>query len=284
MRGVLKTWVAAMALAATTWAGDWTTLDNAFLLPNMANDGDSFHVRHGTREYIFRLYFVDCGEIENRFPERVAEQAAAWGIPEDDVLQAGRAAAAFTRQALGSRPLRIDTQWEDAKGSSEMTRYFAFVTVGGKDLGELLVAEGLARVYGNQVDSPRGEPRSAIAQRLDELARQAKARRRGVWAATIDAPTVSAEDAAIAAQAPVGESWRQPAPEAGVERQVTTAQSVTAYTLQPPYRPIGTFQPGTSLAILRALGEGMIHVRHTANGGKVTHAACKAWELGVPME
>jgi hypothetical protein len=34
---------------------DWITLDNCRLIPNKANDGDSYHVRANDTEYLVRL-------------------------------------------------------------------------------------------------------------------------------------------------------------------------------------------------------------------------------------
>ena len=33
---------------------DWITLDNCQLIPNKANDGDSFHIRANDTEYLIR--------------------------------------------------------------------------------------------------------------------------------------------------------------------------------------------------------------------------------------
>ncbi len=55
-------------------AKEWTKLQGCTLLANPSNDGDSFHVRHDGKEYIFRLYFVDAPETETRFPDRVKAQ------------------------------------------------------------------------------------------------------------------------------------------------------------------------------------------------------------------
>ena len=53
-------------LAPTLHAGEpWVTLSDCHYVPNNSNDGDSFHVKAGEKEYIFRLYFVDAPEIES---------------------------------------------------------------------------------------------------------------------------------------------------------------------------------------------------------------------------
>ena len=60
--------------------GRWWTYESCRLIPNEAHDGDSFHVQTKSDHYIFRLYFVDCAETDDSFPERVREQAKYWGI------------------------------------------------------------------------------------------------------------------------------------------------------------------------------------------------------------
>lgn len=49
-------------------------LDTAYV------DGDSFRMRWGSEEHVFRLYDVGAPESDTRFPERNAEQAAQPGI------------------------------------------------------------------------------------------------------------------------------------------------------------------------------------------------------------
>ena len=50
--------------------------------------------------------------------------------------------------ALLRTPFIITTRSQDAMGRSKLPRYYAVVTVGGKDLAELLIARGLAGVKG----------------------------------------------------------------------------------------------------------------------------------------
>ena len=50
-------------------------LKDCRLIPNPANDGDSFHVSAGEKEYLFRLYLVDAPETDEMTPRRLIEQA-----------------------------------------------------------------------------------------------------------------------------------------------------------------------------------------------------------------
>lgn len=153
---------------------------NCRYLPNAANDGDSFHVRAGGREYIFRLYFVDTPETDNRIPERVEEQAKYFHLTVPQTLQVGLEAERFTRKKL-ARPFTVRTCKQDARGRSRRHRYFAFVQTGNADLGEMLVANGLARVYGAASRTPQMNTPATEWHKLEQLERAAKQKRLGGW-------------------------------------------------------------------------------------------------------
>src|SRR6476659_3772780 len=74
---------------------DWITLDQCQLIPNKANDGDSFHVRANDNEYLVRLYFVDAPETASVGPERLIEQAKYFGLSVPQVIEIGRDAKRF---------------------------------------------------------------------------------------------------------------------------------------------------------------------------------------------
>ncbi len=158
----------------------WLTYENCQLLPNPSNDGDSFHVRAGGKEYIFRLYFVDTPETDASIPERVAEQATYFGVSIPQTLQIGLEAERFTRAKL-ARPFTVVTSKEDARGRSHLPRYFAFVEMNGESLAEDLVANGLARVYGEKAQGPQTRAPAAETQQLLQLERRAKAQKLGGW-------------------------------------------------------------------------------------------------------
>ena len=170
---------AALAIFATAGSAatrEWATLTNCVLVQNPANDGDSFHVMYEGKEYVFRLYFVDCPEEDDRYSDRVAAQAAYFGVNEKQAHALAEQAAAFTRAQL-SKPFTITTRWQDALGNSKLGRQYGVISVGGQDLGELLVANGLARIHGVSVGGI-GKER---VDRLKALEAQAKAQRRGAW-------------------------------------------------------------------------------------------------------
>jgi endonuclease YncB( thermonuclease family) len=156
--------------------------DGCIYKPQRWNDGDSFHVILPDRkEVIFRLYFVDTPEEEPVYADRIAEQAAYFGISPNAAAEIGHEASDFTKQAL-AKPFKIQTRWRLALGRSTLPRYYAIVmTADGHDLNELLVSAGLARIYGTRTPLPDGRDSRTYLARLAELEAQAKAARRGAW-------------------------------------------------------------------------------------------------------
>ena len=183
------------AFAHAACANDWETLKNCRLVENESNDGDSFHVQAEGEERIFRLYFVDTPEAEDGgyVTERVAEQAKEFGITEEESVEMGKKAAAFTRAVL-SRPFKVTTRGQHAMGASRLQREYAFVTTAdGEDLGEMLVSRGLARSFGEDAAPPR-ETVSALRDKYDRLEAKARQNRVGAWGDGAATPTISLPD------------------------------------------------------------------------------------------
>jgi endonuclease YncB( thermonuclease family) len=172
-----------LALAQTAPpAQPFQRLDGCAYKPQRWDDGDSFHViLPDQKELIFRLYFVDTPEEERVYADRIADQAAYFGISSDAAVEIGREASEFTKQAL-TKPFTIYTRWRRALGRSAIWRYYAIVvTSDGRDLNELLVSAGLARIYGTRTPLADGRDSRTYLARLHELEMQAKAGRRGAW-------------------------------------------------------------------------------------------------------
>lgn len=153
----------------------WQTLKGCRLLENESNDGDSFHVEHQGREYIFRLYFVDTPESDLQVASRVTEQAEAFGVSETGVVKGGKNAAKFTRGHL-KKPFDVVTRFEGARGASKLPRHYAVVRPSdskGKDLAELLVEAGWARANGMKRNIP-GAPKLEELKRKETRARREK--------------------------------------------------------------------------------------------------------------
>ena len=150
------------------------------LIPNPANDGDSFHVSAGAKEYLFRLYFVDAPETDEMTPRRLIEQAKYFAITVPEAIEAGRAAKDFTRQKL-SEPFTVFTHMSDALGQSRLERFYAFVQTREGDLGEQLVRNGLARIYGFKTTPPGLRNSQEELAKLQQLEDQAKQEMIGAW-------------------------------------------------------------------------------------------------------
>lgn len=171
---------------------DWIVLENCRLIPNPANDGDSFHASAGAREYIFRLYMVDAPETDEMNPARLVEQAKYFAITAPQAIEAGLAAKEFTREKL-SQPFTVFTRMSDAMGHSRLERFYAFVQTKDGDLGEQLVRNGLARNYGFKAVPPGlGNSRLEL-EKLQQFEDQAKQEKIGGWGVTVGRLNVHAQ-------------------------------------------------------------------------------------------
>lgn len=159
----------------------WEVLEGCRLLTNSFADGDSFHVRHQDREYIFRLYFVDTPEGDASLAERAKDQAAYFGIFPSDIPRAAKAASQFTGKTLADAEITVITRWQNAMGRSRLARFYAVVLVNGKNLAEELVAHGHARIYGLRANWPDGPRSTTFINKLKNLELTAREQKRGVW-------------------------------------------------------------------------------------------------------
>ena len=173
-------WIAPVDVCAHDGFKDWVVLGNCRLILNPANDGDSFHVSAGAKEYIFRLYFVDAPETDELTPRRLVDQATYFGITVPQAIEVGRAAKEFTRQKL-SEPFTVFTHMSDAMGRSRLERFYAFVKTKDGDLGEQLVRNGLARIYGFKAVPPGLTSVRLELNKLQQLENQAKQEKVGAW-------------------------------------------------------------------------------------------------------
>jgi DNA uptake protein ComE-like DNA-binding protein len=173
---------ATVDLRARDQSKDWIVLKDCRLIPNPANDGDSFHVSTGKKEYLFRLYLVDAPETDEMTPRRLVEQAKYFDVTVPQAIEVGRAAKDFTQEKL-SQPFTVFTHMSDALGQSRLERFYAFVETKEGDLGEQLVRNGLARSYGFK-GAPPGVTSSRIeVEKLQQLEDEAKRDKIGAWGA-----------------------------------------------------------------------------------------------------
>jgi DNA uptake protein ComE-like DNA-binding protein len=183
-------WLAALGLGdAKGKEKDWITLDHCQLIPNKANDGDSFHVRAKDTEYLVRLYFVDAPETASVGPARLIEQAEYFGVSVPQVIEIGLHAKEFVDAKL-SEPFTVLTRLAGGLGRSNIQRVYGLVRTKDGDLGEQLIANGLARIHGMSATSPESSTSAAEREKLEELEREAKRRKVGGWGMSGQAPKV----------------------------------------------------------------------------------------------
>ncbi len=152
-------------------------------------DGDSFPVAlPDGKEIVLRLYYIDCNETSattETDQRRVRGQSSYFGIDDHQVtLASGRRAAEEVRKLLAD-PFTVHTAFAVAPGRSAKPRTYGFVTLSdGRDLGAVLVGEGLARSFGLRRGMPDGRTTDAAEAQMHDLELGAAIARRGIWAET----------------------------------------------------------------------------------------------------
>jgi endonuclease YncB( thermonuclease family) len=173
--------VIASSNVGATERKQWEQLTECRYVAMKYNDGDSFRVNCGGREFVLRLYYIDAPEANLTNGARVVEQRAYFGVTIEDILATGESATKRVREIL-QEPFVVSTRWAGGAGRSAEPRYYGLVDVGGKRLIEVLLAEGLARTKGVVVNLPTGEKATMYLDRLRDIERQAKDQKRGAWA------------------------------------------------------------------------------------------------------
>jgi endonuclease YncB( thermonuclease family)/predicted flap endonuclease-1-like 5' DNA nuclease len=211
---------AAVDLDGRDGSKDWNVLENCRLIANPANDGDSFHVSAGANEYIFRVYLVDAPETDEMTPGRLVAQAKYFGISVPQAIEVGRAAKEFTREKL-SVPFTVFTHMSDAMGQSRLERFYAYVETKEGDLGEQLVRNGLARVYGFKAAPPGLTSSRVELIKLQQLENEARQEKIGAWGVNMGRLNVRAAN-------PGPFSHFAPNPNAGEPRTPVASPSVSS--------------------------------------------------------
>jgi endonuclease YncB( thermonuclease family) len=177
----------SLVVVGQTWASEknWVMLTDCQYVDSKDNDGDSFHVRCGEKEFRARLYFVDAPETNLTYAERTREQSLHFGISLDETMKAGVKAKERVH-ALLQKPFILRTVFATAAGRGRETRYYVLIEIDGKNLAEILVGEGLARVKGVGHVLPSGEKSSAYVDRLTALEQEAREKRLGAWSTTVE--------------------------------------------------------------------------------------------------
>jgi len=166
---------------------EWVMLPDCQYVSHPDNDGDSFRVRSGDKEIVFRLYFVDAPETNLRQAERTREQSVYFGVTLDETLKAGARVRDLVSEALQT-PFTVWTRWAQAGGRAKEPRYYALVLIGPTSLDEILVSKGLAQPKGVRPNLPDGEKASAHLQKLAMLEAEARKAKAGLWATSAEKP------------------------------------------------------------------------------------------------
>ncbi len=162
---------------------EWVTLNDCKYVDWKDNDGDSFRVRCGDKEFVARLYYADAPETNLVYAERTREQSVHFGITLDETLKVGVKAKERVATLL-QKPFVLRTRWASAAGRARETRYYVIIDVDGRSVAEILVSEGLARAKGTAPNLPSGEKAHAYMERLAALEDEARTKGVGAWSTT----------------------------------------------------------------------------------------------------
>lgn len=168
-------------------ANGYERLEGVHVVEHRNNDGDSFWVRHGDREFELRLYFADTAEkyLSDRYEDqrrRVGDQARDFGgISVEQTVELGKAAKMYVERLLDGKSFVVYTRWERVY---EGERFYAWVDLPGQEgefLNERLVDKGLARIHTKGAPSPDGRTSRQYESHLERLESAAREADRGAW-------------------------------------------------------------------------------------------------------
>ena len=161
------------------------------LISHPHNDGDSFRVKlPDGSERDFRLYFVDTPESQfkryrdgNTNAKRIAEQARYFNnLSAERAVEVGKRAKEFTLDLLDDTPFDVITTNEAVFDSQ---RYYAHIELNNQAqrqrLDEMLVQQGLARIYTKGEDLADGTSMEQHRDRLRKMEATAQQQKLGAW-------------------------------------------------------------------------------------------------------
>ncbi|MFL6504459.1 MAG: helix-hairpin-helix domain-containing protein [Candidatus Udaeobacter sp.] len=118
------------------------------------------------------------------------EQAKYFRVSVPQVIEIGRDAKRFVESKL-SEPFTVVTRLAGGLGRSKVQRVYGFVRTKEGDLGEQLVANGLARIHGTTATAPGGSISADEREKLTQLENEAKRRQAGGWGISGHSPDVA---------------------------------------------------------------------------------------------
>lgn len=113
-----------VALVGPSFASDkkeWVKLTDCAYVEAKDNDGDSFRVHCGDKEFTARLYYVDAPETNLRQGDRTREQSLHFGVTLDETMNAGEKVKQLVRELL-QKPFVLWTRWATAGGRGRESR------------------------------------------------------------------------------------------------------------------------------------------------------------------
>ncbi len=186
IKSIGMAWLVLVTMMSQALAEGLKAYPGSTLVDHEFNDGDSFFVDIGDEQIHLRLYFVDAPEsvvFADHDARRVNDQARYFGIEDrEQVIALGKEAATFTREIL-EQPFTVYTAHARALGGSGSSRIYGFVVAAnGRDLGELLVENGLARNFGVSRQNYEDIHHDEVESILRDLEIVATLNRTGAWA------------------------------------------------------------------------------------------------------
>ncbi|MGY8686335.1 MAG: thermonuclease family protein [Verrucomicrobiales bacterium] len=164
--------------------GEFIVLGAVRLVENRGNDGDSFHIQHGTQVRVYRLHFVDTFEKSDRFYSRLKDQGSYFGgLNPDQVIKMGEEATETTLDWLRHEPFEVYTKEERVMNSDRLHAMIRFpqASEGRQWLSERLVEAGLARIYTNGTTLADGTSAKEFEAHLRDIEADAKKAKHGAW-------------------------------------------------------------------------------------------------------
>ncbi len=255
-----------LGLATNSWS-NWQRWERCTLLTDRYMDGDSFYIKTSNgRVYIIRIYFVDAPETDDRFPDRLEEQAEYFGISVRDNLRVGDMATKFAQQFM-REPFTVHTRRQTARGASDSPRFFGFIENSqGKFLHEELVRNGLGRVHGMPAARPDGLAAARVWSRLRAAREEAKERKVGAWRFN---PEIERS-----ARFSVMNSNFEPG------KKITTTGTIYIYSESPPHDLIGALRGGAELTLHEIKDNQYVIVSFEVDG-ETMRGACLRRDLNL---
>jgi endonuclease YncB( thermonuclease family) len=222
-----------LALTPIAQAAEWETLKNPTFDSASFTDGDSIPLVTEDGEMIINLYFIDAPETNDRYPDKINEQAQYWGRTVEETIAAGKAAGEFVRTALENNFV-VETRRASIAGGTT-PRYYGMIKIGDRYLSEMLVEAGFARVRGKTHELADGTSAAAFLEKLTPLENTAQTNQTGVWNKN--------GDIEIVVKVTPPETNTPP----GV---IILSEPATAYAEDGSFRALGTLKPGHKVKVV----------------------------------